>query len=1113
MTLIDLLSELRTQGVVITVEGDRLHCNSPRGVLTAEIRKELASHKSEIIRLLGEASQLRDVRLHRDASECPLSRSQKRLWFLNQMEPGNPVYNIPIAIRLAGHLDRTSFEQALRTIVMRHESLRTRFLERDGTPYAIVDDGRDWRVQFTDLSGETPHVRDESLNNLMAVESQRPFDLNLGPLFRVSLYGMQDREHVVLLVLHHIISDGWSIGILAEELGRIYEAEVRNEPCPLPQLPMQYRDFVHWEAEEEARATSKDIAYWQTKLRGELPQLALPTDHPRPAVQSHRGHRIITDIDSRVEKNLKSLARERNTTFFMVLATAFGVLLRHYSGQEDILIGTPTAGRMKSGFEGLIGFFVNNLVLRFDLERDPTFVELLDRVRSVALEAFEHQSTPFDQLVEVLQADRSLDRSPIFQVMFSLQNTMMPRMQFAEVEMKPIDIATSSSRFDLAVDVMPFGNRLRVSFEFNSDIFDEDTIQRMLGHYARILEIACQDRNRPISRLYPLDDIERHRILYDWNKPATLSSTLPSLPSWFRAQAKKSSEATALEMGDRSLTYWQLDAESDRVASDLRSRGIRRGKIVGVYMQRSPEMIVGLLGILKAGAAYLPLDPALPRNRLDFILSDSEPSLILSERELCGKLETANTALLPFEKIAIELEGHDSEQINASDLAYVIYTSGSTGEPKGTEIQHGALSNLLNSMLTEPGLGREDTLVAITTISFDIAGLEIFGPLVSGAKLVLASREQAIDPDLLAKLLETSRATVMQATPSTWRMLIESGWKGRPGLRMWCGGEALSSDLAESLMASGGELWNLYGPTETTIWSTAHRVGKGETPILIGRPIASTQVYILDSNLEPVPVGVPGELYIAGDGVARGYWRRPDLTANRFLQDPFDETGVRRMYRTGDLARYNRDGQIHLLGRSDHQIKLRGHRIELSEIEIAIERHPSVRQAAVRLQGEGGRKHLVGFVCFKNGLTQPHQVRSWLHENLPDYMIPSVLAPIDELPLTPNGKIDRKCLPLLESPFRERDTGSVPPRNHTEQRLTELWSRLLGIEKPGIRDNFFDLGGHSFLLVQLHAQLKREFDADVRVVELFRYPTIESLASFLDHAKPPTSQPVGAEAL
>ena len=1110
MTVIDLLSNLRTRGVVFTVDGDRLSCNAPKGVITPEIRQELADQKTEILRLLGESSQLRDSRLQQDVSEFPLSRSQRRLWFLDQVDPGNPVYNIAIALRLSGLLDRDALEQSLRQLVIRHETLRTHFLERDGAPYAVVDDAQSWTMEYRDLSSTNPSSQEESLTRLMNAESQRPFELQKGPLFRVSLYKKQDREHVMLLNMHHIISDGWSIGILAEELGCAYEAEVRGEPFPLPPLPMQFRDFVHWEAEEEKRSNADDIAYWRKQLGGDLPQLALPADRPRPAVQTFRGGRITLDLDRDLEERLKALARDRNATFFMALAAAFTVVLRHYSRQEDVLIGTPTAGRMMSGFERLIGFFVNNLVLRFDLGGDPSFVELLDRVRTVALEAFEHQSTPFDQLVEMLQAERRLDRSPVFQVLFSLQNTSMPRMQLGEIEMKPIGIERFSARFDLAVDVYPFEDHLRLDFEYNTDIFEQAFIRQLLMHYVRILELACEDRNRPISRLCPLNEAERRQILYDWNSTAPLELPHSSLPSWFRAQVQQSPEATALEMGDRALSYRQLNLESDRVAWHLRSRGIGRGHIVAVYMRRSPEMVIGLLGILKAGAAYLPLDPALPRQRLDFMLGDAGVALILSERELSDQLQGTKTPLLPFEEIAGVTPAGALDDVAGADLAYVIYTSGSTGQPKGTEIHHAALINLLGSMLREPGLGPTDILVAITTISFDIAGLEIFGPLVSGAKLVLASREQTLDPELLARLLETSRATVMQATPSTWRMLIESGWTGSSALRMWCGGEALSSDLAENLITRGRELWNLYGPTETTIWSAAHRVARGESPILIGGPIANTQMYILDDNLEPVPIGVTGELYIAGQGVACGYRGRPDLAASRFLEDPFDVTRTRRMYRTGDLARYRRDGQIQLFGRTDDQIKLRGHRIELGEIESAIERHPSVRQAAVRLQGESTGKQLVGFVCFRNGSSEPQHLRSWLQNVLPDYMVPAILVPVDELPLTPNGKVDRNRLSLPETYSRESGFASIPPRNRTEQNLTELWSRLLDIEKPGIRENFFDLGGNSFLLVQLHAQLKREFNANVAVIELFRYPTIEKLAWFLDRRS--TAVPLAAGA-
>ncbi|WP_058188401.1 non-ribosomal peptide synthetase [Terracidiphilus gabretensis] len=1046
-----------------------------------------------------------------NSKEHGLSRAQRRLWFLDQMDPGNPVYNIAIALRLDGPLDRVAFEETLQTIVSRHESLRARFLQRDGLPYVDVDDTQRLSIDFVDLASLASEAQEDQLKQLFSVESQRPYVLDQGQLCRVSLYRKNHREHVVLLGMHHIISDGWSIGVLAQELGRIYEATVRRLPCPLPPLPIQFRDFVQWESEQEKLSSGNDLTYWRNQLGGELPFLELPADRLRAPVQAFQGQRIFVDIDAGLEEKLQKIAREHNATFFMVLLAGFSVMLHRYSRQTDILIGTPTAGRTKSSFEGLIGFFVNNLVLRIGLADNPSFSELLSHVRSVALEAFEHQSTPFDQLVEILQPERNLDRSPIFQVLFTLQNTMMPRLQFDEMVMAPLEIERLHARYDLAVDIYPHEGHFRCSFEFNTDIFEETSIRQMLRHYIRILEMVCDNAQQQIGNLHLLDDAERCQLIHDWNRTAMPAPAYSNVPSWFRAQARTSPEAIAVEMGDRSLTYQDLDIESDRVAADLRSGGIGRGTIVGIYMQRSSNMVVGLLGILKAGAAYLPLDPALPSHRIEFMLSDAQVPLILTERELRDTLPATAAVIWPIEDVSKEGDAQVPDDVCSSDLAYLIYTSGSTGNPKGTEIQHEAFVNLLRSMLKDPGLRKEDTLVAITTISFDIAGLEIFGPLMCGAKLVLATREQTVDPELLAELLNSTGATVVQATPSTWRMLVESGWTGRPMLRMWCGGEALSLNLAESLLARGSELWNLYGPTETTIWSSVHRIRSGETQILIGRPITNTQMYILDDNLEPAPPGVAGELHISGDGVARGYWRRPELTASRFLPDPFDTIDARRMYRTGDLARYRRDGQIQLLGRTDHQIKLRGHRIEPGEIEIAMERHPAVRQAVVVLDGEGIEQRLVAYVRFE-GSDDADQLRSWLHPILPDYMVPSMIVPLQEVPLTPNGKIDRKRLPALRGTLPDRSVDSISARNRTEQRLSELWSDLLHVERPGIRENFFDLGGHSLLLVQLHAQLKREFSANIAVVDLFRYPTIEALASFLDRRSAEVSLPVGANA-
>jgi amino acid adenylation domain-containing protein len=1040
-------------------------------------------------------------------AEHPLSRSQQRLWFLDQLDPGNPVYNIAIAMRLEGHLIRSAMEESLRIILQRHESLRTRFVERDGVPVAVIDDGRNWTLDFVDLSSIPSAELDDTLTRLVTDESQRPYLLDKGPIFRVTLYRKSQQEHVALLGMHHIVSDGWSLGVLAQELGRVYEASVRNRPSPLPPLAVQFRDFVQWESDQQRTSSGTDLQYWRKQLDGELPQLALPLDRPRPPLQSFRGHRLFGDLPTDLEKQLLALARRQNATFFMVLLAAFGVLLRQFTRQDDILIGTPTAGRLKSSFEGLIGFFVNNLVLRTDLSGDPSFAELVHRIRGVSLEAFEHQSTPFDQLVELVQPERTLDRSPLFQVMFTLQNANAALPQLEGIAISPMEFQGFRARYDLAVDVYPYEGHFRCDFEFNTDLFEETTIQRMLDHYLHILQMVSADATQPIHKLQLLDEPERRQLIETWNQTAAPPVPWPTVPAWFAAQASATPASPAVSMGGRVLTYSELDAQSSALAAALRSHGVGRSDIVALFLERSPEMVIGVLGILKAGAAYLPLDPALPAQRIEFLLADAAAPLILTQRELRGALPATNSTVLAIEEVGAASSNGLAEQPSADDLAYMIYTSGSTGNPKGTEISHAALVNLLASMLREPGLSASDTFVAVTTLSFDIATLEVLGPLLCGAKLVIASREQVIDPEQLTALLDSSQATVMQATPSTWRMLVESGWLGRPALRMWCGGEALAPDLAESMMARGSELWNLYGPTETTIWSAAHRVRSGENPILIGRPIANTQMYILDENLQPVPIGVAGELFIGGHGVARGYRGRPELTATRFLTDPFDPAQTRRMYRTGDLARYRSDGEILLLGRTDHQIKLRGHRIEPGEIEAVIERHPSVRQAVVVLDGKDSNKQLVAYIRYAEAAGDVDQIRAWLRERLPDYMVPAVLMPLDEFPMTPNGKIDRKRLPSPLAIPRESRGDSIAARNQTEQRLSELWSDTLHVERPGVHDNFFDLGGHSLLLVQLHARLKREFNTNIAVVDLFRYPTIETLASFLDR-KSASSSPV-----
>jgi amino acid adenylation domain-containing protein len=1042
--------------------------------------------------------------------EYPLSRSQRRLWFLNQLDPDNTVYNIAIALDIDGPLRREVLERSLRFLVERHESLRTRFVQKDGVPRAIVEDARDWQAEFVDYSFLPPDMQQDQVLRFAQDAARKPYSLDRGSLFRAVLLRKSPDQHVIVLVMHHIISDGWSMRVLAGEISSIYQSLAKGGECPLEPLRFQFRDFVAWEQRESELSYAADLKYWQQQLGGDLPLLELPADHVRPTLQTFNGRRVSTYISRDLADQLQRVGRGQNATFFMVLLAAFKVLLLQYSGQEDILLGTPTAGRLKRDFEGLIGFFVNSLVLRTDLSGNPSFAELVQRVRKTSLEAFEHQSVPFDQLVEVLQPDRSLDRSPIFQVMFTLQNAPLPRLRLDDLEMKPLEFQSLQSRYDISVDVYLFEGKYRCDFEFNTDIYEEKTVLQMQRHYLRVLKTVASAPATPIRAMSLLSESEREQIVEEWNQTAMPASPYATVAEWFQAQAVKSPAAAAVVSGERTLTYAELDAQSNELAGTLRAHGVSRGTVVGVFLRRSPEMVVALFGILKAGGAYLPLDPQLPAQRIEFLIADAAVPLIVTQTDLRDTLPDFGAALVMIDQISEGVERPLTDKPISEDLAYLIYTSGSTGNPKGTEITHGALVNLLASMLREPGLTSEDTLVAITTLSFDIAGLEILGPLVCGATLVVASREQVLDPERLAGLLEESAATVMQATPSTWRMLIESGWMGRANLRMWCGGEALRPDLAESLLARGRELWNLYGPTETTIWSAAHRVKSGESPILIGRPIGNTRMYILDPGGQPAPVGVPGELYIAGAGVARGYWRRPELTETRFLPDPFDPVPGRRMYRTGDLARYRRDGQIQLIGRTDHQIKLRGHRIELGEIEAVIERHPEVLQAVVEPHGEGNGQQLIAWIKQAGDTMDTGNLRSWLQERLPDYMVPSSFLVLEEIPLTANGKVDRKRLPKPKASARETSTPITSPRNRLEEQLVQIWSEMLGVDRVGVRDNFFDLGGHSLLLIRVHARLRQELDSDVAVIDLFRYPTIESMVSWLNRRS--QSHPITAGA-
>ncbi len=1031
----------------------------------------------------------------------PLSFAQQRLWFLYQWEPHTAFYNINSALRIEGDLDVAAFKRCVNEIVKRHESLRTSFTTLESEPVQIVHPETKLKVSFIDLRGFSPSERDTEMRRLAAEEAERPFDLARAPLIRVCLLQLDNISHVALTALHHIISDGWSIGAFYREVAALYQAFARSEAISLPELPIQYPDYAVWQRGYlSGEVLEPQLAYWKSRLTGAAPLLELPTDRPRPALQSFKGARLSRVVDKALLDAVKTVGQVDRATLFMTLLAAFSVLLSRYCRSDDIVIGSPIAGRTRTETEHLIGFFVNTLALRTDLSGDPSFRELLARVREIALSAYAHQDLPFEKLVEELKPERSLSYSPLFQVMFALQNTTQAPLRLPGLEVKRLDLGRETSKFDLSLAAIEASEGLKLSFEYNSDLFDSATIVRMMGHFETLLKSVVKNPEQKISRLALLTQPEHRVLIHGWNQTRIDYPGGQTIVQIFETQAALGPDRIAVEFrspGARQLSYRELIGRANQLAHHLIGLGVGPGVLVGICVERSLEMIVGLLGILKAGGAYVPLDPGYPSERLGFMLSDSALPVVVAQRGLGLPAHGAKLVWLDSDRrsIATQPDNNPVDRANADSLAYVIYTSGSTGKPKGVCIAHSALTNLLHAMRDHTAITEEDSLLAVTTLSFDIAALELYLPLIAGARLVLASRETAADGEALSNCLADRRITLMQATPASWRLLIEAGWQGSDRLRALCGGEALSRELADQLLTRCESVSNLYGPTETTIWSSAERVQVNE-PISIGRPLANTEIYILDGTLNPVPIGVPGELHIAGAGLARGYLNRPELTTEKFIAHPFKTHA--RLYKTGDLARYRADASIEFLGRIDNQVKLRGFRIELGEIEACLRQHPAVREVAVLAREDHpGEKRLAAYFV-PNEASAPasgDELRSFLKDLLPDYMLPSSIVALDQMPLTPNGKLDRKALP---APDRLRsDSAPVAPRTPVEQQLASIFAAVLKIDRVGVRDNFFDLGGHSFLVLRVLAEIEKACGRRLSVATLFQAPTVEGIGQIL----------------
>jgi amino acid adenylation domain-containing protein len=1037
----------------------------------------------------------------------PLSFAQERLWFLEQFAPGSSVYHIPAAVRLEGRLDTSALELALRALAQRHESLRTSFrAATGGEPAQVVAEQPDFQLLRTDLRAWPASDREPEARRLAGDETQRPFDLARGPLWRALLLRLGDEEHVLLLTMHHIISDGWSMGVLVRELAALYASCAAGAPAPLPELPMQYADYAVWQREFLRGAElERQLAYWRKQLAGAPPVLDLPTDRPRPPAQSFRGRTQTFALSHELSAALQALSRREGVTLFMTLLAAFQTLLARYSGQEDLVVGTPIAGRQRLETEGLIGLFVNTLVLRARLSGAQSFRALLQQVREVTLGAYAHQDVPFERLVEELQPERQLNRAPLFQVLFVLQNMPAPSLELPGLRLSATPADGATAKFDLTLAMQEMGGRLVGALNYATDLFDDATAARLGTHFENLLRAVVAAPDQTLAALPLLAAGERQQLLGEWNDTRRDYALDGCVHELFEAQAARTPDADALVYEDERLTYAELDARANQLAHHLMSLGVGPEARVGVLLERSPEMVVALLGVLKAGGAYVPLDPEYPRERLVYMAEDAGLAVLLTQARLATELPPGATQVvcldLEWAAIATQPTQAPGVSVSADNLAYVIYTSGSTGRPKGAMLQHRGVCNRLLWMQDEYHLTAADRVLQKTPFSFDVSVWEFFWPLMTGAQLVLARPGGHQDAAYLVALIVERGITVLHFVPSMLQVfLLAERVESCRSLRLVvCSGEALPFELQERFFARlAAELHNLYGPTEASVdvsyW--ACRRADGATSVPIGRPIANTQLYILDKRLQPVPLGVAGELYIGGVSLARGYLNRSDLTAERFIPDPFSGVPGARLYRTGDLTRYRPDASIEYLGRLDHQVKVRGFRIELGEVEAALVEHAGVRAAIVLARADGaGPARLVAYVV--GAMAEPGHVselRARLRARLPEYMIPSVFVCLDELPLTPNGKVDRRALPEPGHDRPELARRFVEPRNEVEAGVAAMWAELLRVERVGVEDNFFELGGHSLLATQVVSRVREAFGVELPLRGLFEEPTVAGLA-------------------
>ncbi len=1041
----------------------------------------------------------------------PLSFAQERLWFLHQLDPHSSSYIIPMAVRLVGELNQAALHASLNDLVDRHEGLRTMFVLHNDQPVQVIQPSMQIELPRYDLQAADPRIQQAEFTQIVTSLQQMPFDLSQGPLLRCGLVRFSNAEHCLVLIMHHIISDAWSMSVFVREVTTLYQAYCARQQANLPPLPIQYADVATWQRTWlQGNVLDQQLHYWQNQL-AQLSTLNLPTDYPRPALQSTNGRSIAIQLDHALAQALQNLSRTAGATLFMTLLAAFKLVLARYSGQTDISVGSPIANRNRPATEGLIGFFVNTLVLRSQIDEEQGFEEFLGQIRATTLDAYAHQDTPFEKLVEVLQPQRDLSRNPLFQVMFVLHNTPAALGTLSELQLERIDFVSTTAQFDLTLALEETATGLNGYLEYNTDLFAASTIERMSQHFNTLLLAIVAQPTTPIKRLDMLSSQEQQQLLYGWNQRHSFNPPATSLHGLFEAQVQRNDQAVAVIDQRQQLSYADLNRRANQLAHHLRAQGLQPDRLVGVCMLRSVDLVVALLAILKAGAAYVPLDPAYPAERLEYIIADTKLTFVLSQHEVIAALPTQHSNLtiicvdqpLTHEYPATNL----AHAIEPDHLAYMIYTSGSTGQPKGVMISHTAISQRLQWMQQAYQVTLADRLLQKTSLNFDVSVWEIFTPLIAGAQLVLAKPDGHHDSEYLVQTIREHQITLIDFVPSMLEIfLAEPDVAQCTSLRqVTCGGEAMNLQLQARFFATlKAELHNIYGPTETTIDATmaACKPNDSTQRITIGRPIAGTEAYILDHHHRPVAIGVIGELYLGGVGLARGYFERPSQTAQAFVPHPWSHTPGARLYRTGDLARYLADGTIEFLGRRDQQVKVRGLRIELGEIETALRQHPSVREAAVVVQQQS---QIIGYVVLNSADASTNSaLRQFLKHKLPDYMVPNGIVMLERMPSLPNGKLDQAALPQLQN-LHMSSVEFVAARTATEQRLLAIWQPLLEREQIGIHDNFFELGGHSLLSTQAVSRIRNLFAIELSLRTFFEQPTIAELAQWIDRQANPSS--------